>query len=209
MSIPESLCVAGHSKTSIMRALAGMWPASSGKISRPAWGRDGIFFVPQANYVTQGTLAAQVVYPLLISDCGPSDADLNNILNEVGLGEILRRWGLHKVVNWDFVLSGGESQRLGFARVLYHKPRIAVLDETTSALDMALEGQCMTAIVKRNIQLLSFATRPSVQLYHDVELQVSHKAECTLRRRTRDELAGAKVVVADELASAKVVVVSC
>lgn len=180
MAIPGSVCAAGHGKSSIVRVLAGMWPVSGGKVSRPAWGSDGIYFVPQANYASQGTLAAQVVYPLLLADVRPTNAQLTSILNEVGLGAIVRRWGLHKVVNWDMVLSGGECQRLGFARVLFHMPRFAVLDETTSALDMATEERCMGALTKRNISLLSFAARPSVAAYHETMLEVSPSGLCSL-----------------------------
>jgi len=173
LAVSNSLCVSGHAKSSIMRVLAGMWPTAGGSVSRPAWGRGGIFFVPQSNYAVQGTLAAQVIYPFVINEVSPSDQELTAILEEVGMGAIARRWGLHKAVNWDLVLSGGECQRLGFARVLYHQPRFAVLDETTSALDMDTETRCMQALVKRGIKVISFSTRPSVRVYHDQLLHVS------------------------------------
>jgi ABC-type uncharacterized transport system fused permease/ATPase subunit len=141
-------------------------------VSRPAWGPGGIFFVPQANYAVQGTLAAQVVYPKLMSEVSPSSAEINGILEEVGMGAIAKRWGLNTVVNWDAVLSGGECQRLGFARVLFHKPRFAVLDETTSALDMATEQRCMQAVQERGIIMISFAASPSVAAYHVHQLKL-------------------------------------
>ena len=102
-----------------------------------------------------------------------STEDLETILNEVGLGDIVERWGLNRVVNWDVVLSGGECQRLGFARVLFHQPKIAVLDETTSALDLTTEQRCMQALLKHDIRLLSFAARPSVANYHAHKLQLT------------------------------------
>lgn len=174
LQVPGSVCISGHGKSSIFRILAGLWPFPVGRVSRPAWGTGGIFFVPQSNYATQGTLAAQVVYPALLDDVKPSDEHLRNILKEVGLDEVLRRWGLHRVADWNLVLSGGECQRLGFARVIYHLPKVAVLDEITSALDMALEKKCMNALLERKMSLISGAARPSVAQYHDKELILKH-----------------------------------
>eukprot|EP00457_Paulinella_chromatophora_P000427 gb/GEZN01000427.1/.p1 GENE.gb/GEZN01000427.1/~~gb/GEZN01000427.1/.p1 ORF type:complete len:1445 (+),score=226.17 gb/GEZN01000427.1/:111-4337(+) len=173
--LPPSMCVGGMGKSSVLRVLRGLWrpTASSGKITRPPLGKGGIFFVPQSSYTTQGTLASQVVYPNRVADDKPSNAELVSILNEIGLGAIVKRWGLHKMVNWENVLSGGEAQRLGFARVLYHLPKYAVLDETTSALDMSNEERCMNALLKRGIILLSFASRPSIFNYHTQAVHIS------------------------------------
>lgn len=193
MRVPGSVSVFGHGKSSIARVLAGMWPTAGGTIWRPPCGRDGIVFIPQANYTVQGTLAAQVVYPDLLSGKIALDEQLTSILEEVGLGALVRRWGLHKTVNWDVVLSGGECQRLGFARVLYHLPKFAVLDETTSALDMATERRCMKAVARRNISFISFATRPSVAKYHHQQLNVSAGGDCTLfvgPKPSRSKVAG-------------------
>eukprot|EP01059_Diplonema_ambulator_P009294 TRINITY_DN1912_c0_g1_i3.p1 TRINITY_DN1912_c0_g1~~TRINITY_DN1912_c0_g1_i3.p1 ORF type:complete len:1248 (+),score=512.08 TRINITY_DN1912_c0_g1_i3:70-3813(+) len=167
----DSLMVTGYGKSSVLRQLAGMWPVT-GSVSVPTHGKGGVFFVPQANYTVQGTLAAQVVYPNLLSET-PGDFDeIAHILEVVGLGDIVKRWGLHRVVNWDAVLSGGECQRLGFARVLYHNPMIAVMDESSSALDMKTEARCFDAVAAKNITLVSFAARPSVAEYHKKVLEL-------------------------------------
>ena len=43
-------------------------------------------------------------------------------------------------------LSGGQIQRIGIARALYHNPSILVLDEASSALDYKTEKNLMSAV---------------------------------------------------------------
>jgi ABC-type uncharacterized transport system fused permease/ATPase subunit len=187
--VPGSLCVSGVGKSSILRTLHGMWPAhtlggdstkTSAAVIRPQFGENGIVMIPQQAYASQGTLAAQVVYPLTMAEAKPLNSEIDGILREVGLQDIAQRWGLHKVVDWDLVLSGGECQRLHFARLLYHQPRFAVLDETTSALDMTNEKLCMNTLTKRNMTMISFAARPSIIEYHQQHLHISENCEPVL-----------------------------
>lgn len=68
--------------------------------------------------------------------------------------------------------SGGEMQRLGFARLFYHRPRFAIMDESTSALDTALEASCMRKCNELNITCISVAHRPSLLQFHKNMLQL-------------------------------------
>ena len=68
------------------------------------------------------------------------------------------------------MLSAGEQQRLSFARVVYAQPRLVVMDEATSTLDLQNESTCMQRIVDEEIAILTIAHRPSVVRYHQLML---------------------------------------
>ena len=67
-------------------------------------------------------------------------------------------------------MSGGQLQRLGVARALYHDPSILVLDEATSALDTTTESGVMDAIraVKGSKTVIIVAHRFSTVEHCDI-----------------------------------------
>ena len=135
----------GAGKSSVSRLVAGLWPTYRGITCRPrATGQDGIMFLPQRPYLTQGTLRDQVIYPhteMDMAESGLKDRDLQGVLDESKLGYLVsREGGWDTMKTWKDVLSGGEKQRMGFARLLYHEPRYAFVDEGTSAVSSDVEG---------------------------------------------------------------------
>ncbi|KAJ8119176.1 hypothetical protein ONZ43_g3830 [Nemania bipapillata] len=165
----------GVGKSAIARVLAGLWPVYRGLVSRPkSIGEDGIMFLPQRPYLSIGTLRDQVIYPdgeLDMRLKRKNEGDLARILDAAKLGYLPDReggWDTRK--EWKDVLSGGEKQRIGIARLLYHEPQYAIIDEGTSAVSSDVEGLLYETCKERGITLITISTRASLKKYHTFNL---------------------------------------
>jgi ATP-binding cassette subfamily D (ALD) long-chain fatty acid import protein len=148
----------GVGKSAIARIVAGLWPVYRGLVSKPRnVGVDGIMFLPQRPYLSIGTLRDQVIYPdseVEMRENRRSDAELQRILEETHLGYLPNReggWNTRK--EWKDVLSGGEKQRMAIARLLYHEPRYAFIDEGTSAVSSDVEGLLYETAKEKGISM--------------------------------------------------------
>ncbi|KAK2742467.1 hypothetical protein FQN57_005358 [Myotisia sp. PD_48] len=165
----------GTGKSSISRIIAGLWPVYRGLVSRPRnIGEDGIMFLPQRSYLSIGTLRDQVIYPdteMDMRERGHNDAHIQEILELVHLGYLPSReggWDTRK--EWKDVFSGGEKQRMAIARLFYHEPRYAFLDEATSAVSSDVEGLLYERAKERGITLITISTRVSLKKHHTFNL---------------------------------------
>ena len=93
----------------------------------------------------------------------------------MNLSYVLERKGINfeSVANWRTVLSPGEQQRLAFARLLYHRPKFAILDESTSALDIEKEKKMYHLCQEYNITYISVGHRESMNGYHEFKLELN------------------------------------
>jgi vitamin B12/bleomycin/antimicrobial peptide transport system ATP-binding/permease protein len=177
----ERLLVAGESgtgKSTLVRAIAGLWPWGGGSVNFHPDRR--LFMLPQRPYVPSGTLRRAVAYPGLAGDW--TREEIGEVLHKVGLDHLKEK--IEEDGPWDQTLSGGEKQRLAFARLLLHNPDIVVLDEATSALDEKGQDKMMDLVTRE----LPKATIVSVA--HRAELEAFHSRKIVLERRK----GGAKLV---------------
>ncbi|GMF46805.1 unnamed protein product [Phytophthora fragariaefolia] len=164
----------GCGKSSLFRILGELWPMFGGKLTKPE--RNGLFYIPQRPYLTLGTLRDQIIYPHSLEDMQASertDEDLMHFLEKVQLGYLVDREGGWDVIHdWADVLSGGEKQRVAMARLFYHKPQFAILDECTSAVSVDVEGAMYSYCREQNITLFTVSHRKSLWTYHEYVLRV-------------------------------------
>ncbi len=170
----ERVLVAGESgsgKSTLVRAIAGLWPWGEGSVNFRANAR--LFMLPQKPYIPTGSLRRAVAYPQEADSWNAEE--IGSALEKVGLGHLKDK--IADEAPWDHTLSGGEKQRLAFARLLLNAPDIVVLDEATSALDDKSQDKIMETVINElpDVTILSVG--------HRAELEAFHSRKITLEKR--------------------------
>jgi len=163
----------GSGKSTLLRAIAGIWPFGQGHVREPM--SFHALFLPQRPYFPVGSLRSAVCYPSRPETY--SDDAIKEALQAVGLPHLIRR--LDETLNWSMQLSGGEQQRVAFARTLLEKPSWLFLDEATSNLDQTSQADLYQLIIRRlpGTTLVSIAHRDELARYHSQRVELHPRPE--------------------------------
>lgn len=145
----------GLGKSTLLRTLSGVWPWFEGYWQSQ---RGRSLLLPQKSYIGYGTLREILCYP---EQPDTDNERMNQLLQDIEMSE----WTgyLDQQLNWEHILSGGQKQKLAFARALRIAPDVLWLDEATSSLDSA-SAEKMLALIKS-------------RLPHCTVIAVSHQSE--------------------------------
>jgi molybdate transport system ATP-binding protein len=160
----------GSGKTTLLRCIAGLDRPQEGRI---AWGGEvwfdsargvsvpthqrGVGFVMQdAHLFGHLSVRENLEYGACRSGDRPGSSDLLELAEELGLAHLLQR-GVRN-------LSGGERQRVAIGRALLGRPRLLLLDEPVSALDVAATVEVLDALER----ILTALPIPCLYVSHDL-----------------------------------------
>ena len=168
----DRVLVAGDATViaALFKVVAGLWPWGSGRVTLPCDARP--FFVPPRTYLPVSPLGDAVNYP---APPGTFDsAAVRGALLRVGLDHLMAR--LDEIDNWDGTLTIDEQQRLGFARLLLHRPSWIFIQEATDVLDTRGEEEMVALLADE------FAEATIVMTGRGPALQALRTRTLTVRR---------------------------
>ncbi len=175
----------GSGKTTLINLLCGLIETEEGKLfvddvdiknKIKSWQKN-IGFVPQQVYLDDDTIKKNIALGV---EENKIDIDkIFNVLKHSQLYEFVEKQqdGINtKVGELGALISGGQLQRLGIARALYRDPKLLVLDESTSNLDLKTEKEIIETVnelKKNNLTVIIVSHRESTLKFCDQIIDLS------------------------------------
>ncbi|ARD61017.1 hypothetical protein Y71_14215 [Kosakonia radicincitans DSM 16656] len=177
----------GVGKSSLLRAIAGLWQRGKGEIQLPP--HQQMMFIPQKPYMVLTDLRSQLLYPKPTEN--GDDRLIQQAFTRLGRPDFLaKQGGLDCIKDWRKVLSLGEQQLVAFARILLHQPRYVFLDEATSAMDVETEHLAYLALGEAKITCISVGHRETLMQFHPQKLHLMAHGEWRLTQHSEAEQQG-------------------
>jgi putative ATP-binding cassette transporter len=180
----------GSGKSTLIRAIAGLWPWGSGEILIPDKAK--LAFMPQRPYFPLGTLRDALLYPE--SERKVEQSAIETALVRCGLEHLIP--DLDEEKEWATVLSGGEQQRLAFARALLNPPDILIMDEPTSALDELSQFKLLEYMRDdlEKATVIHVGHRPGMEQFHTREINLVRAESGAATPEDRDYGIGSEIL---------------
>ncbi len=143
----------GTGKSTVLRALVGLierWKGRMAVAGAPMGGRRGrafykavqmVFQDPYGSLHPRQTVDRILAEPMAIHKLDGGARRIERVLADVGLGPAFRFRYPHQI-------SGGQRQRVAIARALIVEPRILLLDEPTSSLDVSVQAEILNLLTR-------------------------------------------------------------
>ena len=164
----------GSGKSTLVDLLTGLIKPSSGSIkvdgmniskNLDLW-KKKIGYVPQNLYLMDDTVKKNIAFGY--KDNEISFEIIQNCINQSELSKFISGLenGIESKVGEKAVkISGGEKQRVGIARALYHDPQVLIFDEATSSLDLTTEKKIFETLKKFKLnKTIIFITHKNTNL---------------------------------------------
>lgn len=179
----------GAGKSSVFRVIGELWPLHCGVLQKPR--KEDILFIPQKPYLVLGTLRDQIIYPHTkeqMQKRGVSDEDLEHLLEIVDPAKnITKSWGWDQENDWFHAFSGGQKQRVAMARLFYHRPKYAILDECTSAVSDEVEDKIYETCGELGITIFTVSHRKALARHHKMILHLDGRGGYKFYKREEKE----------------------
>lgn len=185
----------GSSKSTLVKLIPRLYEADSGMVSvgghnvkdyDPAALRRAIGFVLQNNTLISGTIRSNMQW----GNADATDDEIIDALKRAQAWEFVSSYADplgEKVEQGGSNFSGGQKQRLTIARALLTNPKILILDDSTSALDMTTDaklrrmlrndmGETTTIIIAQRIESIQDADQIIVLNDGEIDAVGTHQA---------------------------------